>query len=148
MYKNYSHLKNFLDDNVGRYSNNLYLKSSNTSKSKYKNLHKLSKEERKETDRQKAELELLVMDDEKEAHKHFDLKDIIKNEKKKSKKKTSKKDSIQDDDDFEINVSDSRFAALHESHHFAIDPSNPQYPLLNFLYSSFFFLLKINIFLT
>ncbi|GBB90207.1 hypothetical protein RclHR1_01710007 [Rhizophagus clarus] len=115
------------DDNVGRNLNNFYLKSSNTSKSKSINSHKLSKEERKETDRQKAELELLVMDDEEEANKHFDLKDIIKSEKRKSKKKKSKKDSIQDDDDFEINVNDSRFAALHESHHFAIDPSNPQF---------------------
>ncbi|CAG8611113.1 13090_t:CDS:2, partial [Funneliformis mosseae] len=31
------------------------------------------------------------------------------------------------DDDFEINVNDPRFTALHESHHFAIDPSNPQF---------------------
>lgn len=128
-----------IDDNVGRNSNNLHLINSNISKPKSKKPHKFSKEEHKEADRQKAELELLVMDDEKEVHKHFDLKEIIKNEKRKNKKKKIKKDSIQDDDDFEINVNDSRFAALHESHHFAIDPSNPQYPLLNFLYSSFFF---------
>jgi hypothetical protein len=131
LYKNYSHILKYLDDNVDR---NSYLKNSNTLKSKSKNPHKLSKEERKEADRQMAELELLVMDDEKEANKHFDLKEIIKNEKRKSKKEKSKKGSIQGDDDFEINVNDSRFAALHESHHFAIDPSNPQYPLLNFLY--------------
>ncbi|CAB4385106.1 unnamed protein product [Rhizophagus irregularis] len=86
------------DDNVGRNSNNLHLINSNISKPKSKKPHKFSKEEHKEADRQKAELELLVMDDEKE-----------------------------DDDDFEINVNDSRFAALHESHHFAIDPSNPQF---------------------
>ncbi|POG79424.1 hypothetical protein GLOIN_2v1527562 [Rhizophagus irregularis DAOM 181602=DAOM 197198] len=115
------------DDNVGRNSNNLHLINSNISKPKSKKPHKFSKEEHKEADRQKAELELLVMDDEKEVHKHFDLKEIIKNEKRKNKKKKIKKDSIQDDDDFEINVNDSRFAALHESHHFAIDPSNPQF---------------------
>ncbi|PKK72356.1 hypothetical protein RhiirC2_766235 [Rhizophagus irregularis] len=115
------------DDNVGRNSNNLHLINSNISKPKSKKPHKFSKEEHKEADRQKAELELLVMDDEKEVHKHFDLKEIIKNEKRKNKNKKIKKDSIQDDDDFEINVNDSRFAALHESHHFAIDPSNPQF---------------------
>lgn len=73
------------------------------------------------------------MDDEEESHNHFDMKEIIKNEKRKSKKK--KKD-IQDDG-FEINVNDPRFAALYESHHFAIDPSNPQYPLLNLFFSLF-----------
>ncbi|RIA89423.1 hypothetical protein C1645_772397 [Glomus cerebriforme] len=99
--------------------------SSNTSKSKSKDARKLSKEEHKEADRQKVELELLVLDDEKEGHMHFDLKEIIKNEKRKSKKKKGKKD-IQDDN-FEININDPRFAAIHESHHFAIDPSNPQF---------------------
>jgi len=107
-------------------SNDDDLISSNTSKSKSKNSHKLSKERHKEADQQKAELELLVMDDEIEGHKHFDLKEIIKNEKRKSKKKKVKKD-IRNDDNFEINVNDPRFAALHESHHFAIDPSNPQF---------------------
>ena len=75
------------------------------------------------------------MDDEEESHNHFDMKEIIKNEKRKGKRKKAKKD-IQDDG-FEINVSDSRFAALYESHHFAIDPSNSQYPLLYF-FSLFF----------
>jgi len=93
----------------------------------------LSKKECKEVDRQKAELELLVMDAEEERHKHFDMKEIIKNEKRKGKKKKGNKDiQDDDDDDFEINVNDPRFVALHESHHFAIDPSNPQYPSIKF----------------
>lgn len=137
LYKNYSYILK-IDDNLGRNLDNLHLINSNISKPKSKNSPKFSKEH-KEADRQKAELELLVMDDEKEVHKHFDLKEIIQNEKRKNKKKKIKKDSIQDDDDFEINVNDSRFAALHESHHFAIDPSNPQYPLLNFYIFKFFF---------
>ncbi|KAK9761342.1 pre-rRNA-processing protein esf1, partial [Basidiobolus ranarum] len=35
--------------------------------------------------------------------------------------------AVEDTDEFEINVSDPRFTALHESHHFAIDPTNPQF---------------------
>ncbi|CAI2162169.1 13810_t:CDS:10 [Funneliformis geosporum] len=101
--------------------------SDETSKLKYKKSGKLSKKEHEEVDRQKAELELLVMDAEEEGHKHFDMKEIIKNEKRNGKKKKYKRDVQVDDDDFEINVNDPRFTALHESHHFAIDPSNPQF---------------------
>ncbi|CAG8673753.1 693_t:CDS:2 [Dentiscutata heterogama] len=88
-----------------------------------KRKQKISNEERIEADRKRAELELLVMDDEEE-NKHFDMKEIIKNEKKKRKRK-NKKDF--QEDTFDINVNDPRFAALHESHHFAIDPTNPQF---------------------
>ncbi|RIB10280.1 hypothetical protein C2G38_2206561 [Gigaspora rosea] len=87
-----------------------------------KRKQKISNEERIETDRKRAELELLVMDE--EDNKHFDMKEIIKNEKKKRKRKNQK--DVQEDT-FEINVNDSRFAALHESHHFAIDPANPRF---------------------
>ena len=80
------------------------------------------------------------MDSDEEGHRHFNMKEIIKNENKKGKKKKKEK-GIQDDD-FEINVNDPRFMALHESHHFAIDPSNPQYPLL----LNIRFLLFFNIF--
>ncbi len=90
----------------------------------------MSKKERGEVDRQKTELELLVMDAEEEGHKHFDKKEVIKNEKRKGKKKKGNKGIQDDDDDFEIN--DPRFMALHESHHFTIDPSNPQYPFIKF----------------
>ncbi|CAG8474711.1 19598_t:CDS:10 [Gigaspora margarita] len=87
-----------------------------------KRKQKISNEERIEADRKRAELELLVMDE--EDNKHFDMKEIIKNEKKKRKRKNQK--DVQEDT-FEINVNDSRFAALHESHHFAIDPANPRF---------------------
>ena len=64
--------------------------------------------------------------------KHFDMKAIIKSEKLKGKKKKGKKGKTAEQaenetqDDFEINVKDDRFKALHEDHTFAIDPSNPQ----------------------
>jgi len=70
-------MKNTSDDDIGRNLNDLSSKSKS----------KLSKEEREKVDQQKAELELLVMDSEEEGHRHFDMKEIIKNEKRKGKKK-------------------------------------------------------------
>lgn len=66
--------------------------------------------------------------------KHFDLKAVMKAEKKlkgKGKReKRKKQDNTEDNEiqaDFAIDVKDERFKALHEDHTFAIDPSNPQY---------------------
>lgn len=81
-----------------------------------------------------AELELLVApDDASGVRKHFDMKSILKAEKAKGKKKSKKgkKKGVDDRDediqeDFNIDVKDDRFKALHEDHTFAIDPSNPQ----------------------
>ncbi|KAI8330502.1 hypothetical protein BC941DRAFT_475610 [Chlamydoabsidia padenii] len=91
---------------------------------------KLSKEERMEQKRQKAELELLMGDDQTKGE-GFDMKQVLKREKLEKKKgKTSRKEKelLQSTtDDFEINVQDPRFAALQDSHHFAIDPTNPQF---------------------
>ncbi|KZF23286.1 hypothetical protein L228DRAFT_260133 [Xylona heveae TC161] len=101
--------------------------------------------------RQRAELELLMLDDKggaaagasgdggaAEPHvAHFDMKEIQKAEKDaakrgKAKRKNKNKagattttDSVQDD--FQMNVSDPRFTSLFESHDFAIDPTNPRF---------------------
>jgi len=82
----------------------------------------------------RAELELLMADegadaDGKKLH-HFDMKQIVKAEKKKGKKGKRRKaepepDGIQDG--FEIDVKDPRFAAVYEKHEFAIDPTNPRF---------------------
>jgi hypothetical protein len=63
--------------------------------------------------------------------KHFNLKSILKAEKEKKSKKSrkrNKKEVVEDElqEDFQIDVHDDRFKALHEDHAFAIDPSNPQ----------------------
>lgn len=91
---------------------------------------KLTKEERLEQKRQMAELELL-MDDDQTKGDGFDMKEVLKREKlekKKGKKSRKEKELLQSTtDDFEINVQDPRFAALQDSHHFAIDPTNPQF---------------------
>jgi hypothetical protein len=108
---------------------------SNDKKSKKKQT--LTAEEKLECDRERAELELLLMDS-KDDREHFDMKKIIKHEKNKGKKQRRKHNKNGNDDDdadelqdsFKMNVNDPRFAALHESHHFAIDPTNPQYPLI------------------
>ncbi|KAI8608135.1 hypothetical protein BC830DRAFT_35601 [Chytriomyces sp. MP71] len=57
------------------------------------------------------------------------MKDVLKAEKLKQKKKKGKKADIpaQVQDDFDIDVQDSRFAQMHSSHLFAIDPTNPNF---------------------
>jgi hypothetical protein len=79
---------------------------------------------------QRAELELLMVDDEKANIKHFDMNEIEKAEKqarKKGKGKKSKKLEPAPADDFNVNVSDPRFSRLYDSHDFAIDPANPRF---------------------
>lgn len=84
------------------------------------------------------ELALLAVSDNPNADpKHFNLKSVVKAEKKsklKGKKKKDKKKADNDDneiqEDFAIDVKDDRFKALHEDHTFAIDPTNPQYVFL------------------
>lgn len=90
------------------------------------NKKRASKEEREVKARERAELELLMDDDGKS--EGFNMKEVLKREKMEKKGKKAKKGK-QDlgEDDFEINVADSRFTAVQESHHFAIDPTNPQF---------------------
>lgn len=87
-----------------------------------------------EDERRKAELELLLMDqDENGDKKHFNMKEIEENatmSKSKRKRLSKKKKSAQEEtknDDFEVDVKDPRFTALFTSHHFNIDPADPHY---------------------
>ncbi|KXN72798.1 hypothetical protein CONCODRAFT_32445, partial [Conidiobolus coronatus NRRL 28638] len=86
-----------------------------------------TKAELKAEERQhKAELELLLAEEDGEAKReHFDLKEVMKSEKKNKKKKKQELTEIQDN--FEIDTQDPRFSAIHESHMFAIDPTNPNF---------------------
>ncbi|KAK1993119.1 hypothetical protein LX36DRAFT_661794 [Colletotrichum falcatum] len=103
--------------------------------------------EEKEKAEQKAQLRLLMADEDGEgqaAHlDHFDMNEIIKAEKLKKKKgKAAKKlaakrastaagdggdDRVGLQEDFEMDVGDERFKAVFESHEYAIDPSNPKF---------------------
>lgn len=82
-------------------------------------------------DKRKAELELLI--DEDDGKQHFSLKKIqeAENISKKSKRKRKLKEKIKQQNeavpDFEINLEDNRFAALYESHLFNIDPTDPNF---------------------
>lgn len=78
------------------------------------------------------ELALLVAaDDPNSEPKHFNLKSVIKAEKRKGKKGKKKQMRPEEEnelqEDFVIDVHDERFQALHENPQFAIDPSNPRF---------------------
>ena len=132
----------------------VHLKQSSSS-------HKAARQSRREerqrnealTTRQRAELELLMLDDDhnkgvdddKDAGKtspkpeHFDMKEIMRAEKALSKRHKQRGQSsktsttttaaaiAEQTGDFKIDVQDARFAALYESHEYAIDPTNPRY---------------------
>ncbi|XP_065343222.1 ESF1 homolog [Cloeon dipterum] len=88
------------------------LMMSTESKNKKKKGKKGSKKHEEVDDKRKAELELLLMDD--EGDRHFNFSSHVP---KKS----------QTANDFEVDVKDPRFNALFTSHHYNIDPSNPSY---------------------
>ncbi|KAI5951187.1 ESF1 [Candida jiufengensis] len=97
-------------------------------KSKHKKHNKKSKDQTNLTDKQKAELELVLMDNEATQQDHFNMKDVLKNEKNlKNKKKNKKVDSEMTQDNFNINLQDSRFNEIFENHEYAIDPSNSEF---------------------
>ncbi|KAK6981658.1 Pre-rrna-processing protein esf1 [Favolaschia claudopus] len=79
------------------------------------------------------ELSLLVASDARAVEpRHFDMKAIIKAEKQakrkgKKKKQSNAEQSGEMQEDFQIDVRDSRFQVMHENHAFAIDPSNPHF---------------------
>lgn len=84
-----------------------------------------------EAEARKAELDLLMTEDQKDNLRHFDMREIKKAEKDaKRKGKKGKKRHNGDapvGDDFEVETEDPRFKKLFESHEYAIDPTNPLY---------------------
>ncbi|XP_007450258.1 PREDICTED: ESF1 homolog [Lipotes vexillifer] len=87
-----------------------------------------SPEEQAELERQKAEMALLVMDEEEESKKHFNYNKIVEHQnlsKRKKKQLMKKKELLEDD--FEVNVKDARFQAMYTSHLFNLDPSDPNF---------------------
>ncbi|GAB7346906.1 hypothetical protein MBLNU459_g1979t1 [Dothideomycetes sp. NU459] len=102
---------------------------------------KKKREEREQQEKaaaaQRAELELLMVDDKESNMRHFDMNEIAKAEKmaKRKGKKGAKTKKNGDDgeekevqgQDFRMETQDPRFARLFESHEFAIDPTNPKF---------------------
>ncbi|KAK6460509.1 hypothetical protein DFJ63DRAFT_232048 [Scheffersomyces coipomensis] len=80
-------------------------------------------------EKSKAELELLMMDDESK-EEHFNMKDVIKAEKQKSKKNKKGRKNIDTEltqDKFEADLNDPRFNEIFENHDYAIDPTNSEF---------------------
>uniref|UniRef100_A0A8C3IFN6 NUC153 domain-containing protein n=1 Tax=Chrysemys picta bellii TaxID=8478 RepID=A0A8C3IFN6_CHRPI len=71
---------------------------------------------------------LLMMDDEEDDRRHFNYEKIVEqqNLSKKKKKQLMKKEELLEDD-FQVNVADTRFQALYTSHLFNLDPSDPNF---------------------
>lgn len=87
-----------------------------------------SPEEEAEIEKQKAEMALLMMDEEEDNKKHFNYNKIVEHQnlsKRKKKQLMKKKELLEDD--FEVNVKDSRFQAMYTSHLFNLDPSDPNF---------------------
>lgn len=88
----------------------------------------MSPEEETEIERQRAEMSLLMMDEEEESKKHFNYDKIVEHQnlsKKKKKQLMKKKELLEDD--FEVNIKDTRFQAMYTSHLFNLDPSDPNF---------------------
>lgn len=81
----------------------------------------------------KAELELLMMDDEDDTEKsinkkaHFNMKEILKSEKEKKKKNKYQDKNKIVVDDFKPDLEDPRFKEMFEGHDFAIDPTQSEF---------------------
>lgn len=107
-------------------------KSSRKNRKKDKEASDVDSSNEQEENQRRAELELLLMDQNEDGKKHFNMKQIEENAtmSKSKRKRLIKKKSVQEeikDDDFEVNVKDPRFAALFTSHHFNIHPADPHY---------------------
>ncbi|KFR10374.1 ESF1 [Opisthocomus hoazin] len=85
-------------------------------------------EDEDEVEKHKAEMALLMMDDEDDTRKHFNYKKIVEqqNLSKKKKKLLMKKKELLEDD-FQVNVADTRFQAMFTSPLFNLDPSDPNF---------------------
>ncbi|NXO35595.1 ESF1 protein, partial [Locustella ochotensis] len=96
-------------------------------KKKPKSVESTSEDE-DEVEKQKAEMALLMMDDEDDTRKHFNYKKIVEqqNLSKKKKKRLMKKKELLEDD-FQVNVADTRFQAMFTSPLFNLDPSDPNF---------------------
>lgn len=87
-----------------------------------------SSEDEEEKEKQKAEMALLMMDDVEDDRKHFNYDKIVEQQNlSRSKKKRLKKKEELVEDNFQINVDDSRFHAMYTSHLYNLDPSDPNF---------------------
>ncbi|XP_071996544.1 ESF1 homolog [Engystomops pustulosus] len=106
----------------------LGLKKKSASSKKQKDQDSSVDEEEKE--KQNAEMALLMMDDVEDDRKHFNYDKIVEHHnlsRSKKKRLLKKKKEILEEDEFQINVDDSRFQSLFTSHLYNVDPSDPNF---------------------
>lgn len=94
--------------------------------------HDLKAAQDAEAESRRAELELLMAEEDGEGVQHFDMRELEKAQKaaKRNKKgKKSKKGVAEADekDNFQVETQDPRFKELFDSHEFAIDPTSKLY---------------------
>ncbi|KAG0716584.1 ESF1 [Chionoecetes opilio] len=133
----------FSDDDVPEGLENLrsdpfFAEGLKTAKGKGKKKVSQDGEEKEEGGISKGHLELLLMDEDQEDKKHFNMREIIKNSegetKKRRRKNKLKKKMLEKQtqknakvDEFKVNASDPRFSQLMTSGEYNIDPSHPQF---------------------
>ncbi|XP_062865978.1 ESF1 homolog [Trichomycterus rosablanca] len=101
-------------------------KNKKTKKSK-KGEEERTPEEEAELEKQRAEMALLMDEDDK--HKHFNYDKIVEHQNlsKKKRKKLLKSNTPLEEDNFQVDVKDPRFQAMFTSHLYNLDPSDPAY---------------------
>lgn len=116
-------------------NNDVFAETSSKKKKDKKKGKKDDKARKNTSSKADPALELLLMDED-DNKRHFSMKKIINEEnesKSKSKRKFKKRrklDTVENaahQEDFEIDVQDERFSALFNSHHFNVDPSDPNF---------------------
>ncbi|KAI6887049.1 hypothetical protein KC360_g1766 [Hortaea werneckii] len=88
----------------------------------------------------RKELELLMADDQADAVRHFDMREIEQQEKEAKRKGKKGRKAVKKGaagageeqasagaEEFKVDTEDPRFKGLFESHEYAIDPTNPRY---------------------
>ncbi|KAF7583245.1 nucleolar domain family protein [Clavispora lusitaniae] len=84
-------------------------------------------------EKSKAELELLMLDennDDENNAEHFSMRDIVKAEKQKNRKNKKGKKNYDNElvqNDFQADLNDPRFREVFESHEYAIDPTSSEF---------------------
>ncbi|XP_026869577.2 ESF1 homolog [Electrophorus electricus] len=104
-------------------------KSKRNAKRSKKGEEQRTPEEEAELEKQKAEMALLMADDEEEGRRHFNYDKIVEqqNLSKKKRKKLLKSNTPLEEDNFQVDVQDPRFQAMFTSHLYNLDPSDPAY---------------------
>lgn len=106
---------------------------ANAKEAKQAKKNKKGKKADRGDEKSKAELELLMLDendDEKNSAEHFSMRDIVKAEKQKNKKNKKGKKNFDNElvqSDFQADLNDPRFKEVFESHEYAIDPTNSEF---------------------